>query len=333
MKAFSVPCTDAYTAPWWLPGRHWQTLYGIIVQWFRFLPEVAYRQPNEKWQTPQKDDFIELAWIESTRDRTDQDLYVVFHGLEGDKDSAYARVLMVKVAERGDCGVIVHFRSCGDEPNLLARSYHAGDSDEIDWILRRFRSENPNSRIFATGYSLGGAALLKWLGEPARKSHEVIDRAAAVSAPVDLAATANAVSRGFSLVYSWGFLRSLKPKCFEKLRRFPDSFDGEALRRARTLYEFEAIVTAPVHGFRDVDDYHTRGSAKSGLRNITVPTLIVTAENDPIVPLQSMENLQVSKPVVLDRPKEGGHAGFFCGRWPGVSNWISDRLLRHFSGN
>jgi len=254
---------------------------------------------------------------------------VLFHGLEGSSRSHYALALMAAVRDRGWRGVVVHFRGCGGELNRLPRAYHSGDGAEVNWILRRLRPGNP--RLSAVGVSLGGNALLKWLGETGASAIDVVERAAAVSAPVDLMAAGNALDRSFNLLYVRHFLSSMKRKSLAKLARYPGLFDAARVRAAGTLREFDDLVTAPLHGFRNTDDYWTRASSKPGLLHIRVPTLITNARNDPFLPAHVLPRAgEVSDSVALDQPEEGGHAGFVSGRFPGHLGWLPARVLGFF---
>jgi predicted alpha/beta-fold hydrolase len=255
---------------------------------------------------------------------------VLFHGLEGSSSSYYARALARELRQRAWCGAVPHFRGCSGEPNRLPRAYHLGDAEEIGWILRRLRGESSSAPLFAMGVSLGGNALLTWLGVDAR-AKDVLAAAAAVSAPVDVMAAGDALGRGFNLVYTRAFLATMKQKGERKLERFPELFDGEAMRRARTLREFDNVVTAPLHGFRDTDDYWTRASAKPLLGRIAVPTLLVNARNDPFLPAAALPRPdEVSLHVHCDFPSEGGHAAFVSGPFPGNLNWMPRRVTAFF---
>jgi hypothetical protein len=256
---------------------------------------------------------------------------VLFHGLEGSSRSHYATSLMAALRGRGLRGVVVHFRGCGGEPNRLPRAYHSGDSQEVNWILRRLRKENGDSPLFAAGVSLGGNALLKWLGESGASAREVVNRAAAVSAPLDLMISGDVLGKGFNLVYTRHFLRTLKAKGLNKLIRFPNLFDAARVRKASTLREFDDLVTAPLHGFRDTDDYWTRASSKPGLHAIAVPTLVLNARNDPFLPAQALPRPgEISGAVTLEHPEHGGHVGFVSGAFPGNFGWLPERVLDFF---
>jgi len=309
-----------YRAPWWLPGAHAQTLYGVLFAHAR----IGWKR--ERWDTPDGD-FIDIDRLPGA---SEAPLVVLFHGLEGSSGSHYACALARELARRGWRGAVAHFRGCSGEPNRLPRAYHSGDAEEIGWILRRMRVESRGAPLFAAGISLGGNALLKWLGEDAG-APQVLTAAAAVSAPVDLMAAGDALGRGFNLVYTRAFLATMRGKAEEKLARFPGLFDGEAMRRARTLRAFDDVVTAPLHGFRDTDDYWTRASSKPVLAGIRVPTLLLNARNDPFLPEAALPDpSRVSGAVRLEFPEEGGHAAFVSGPFPGDIDWMPGRVTAFF---
>ncbi len=325
-----IPGMMPYRAPWWLANGHAQTIYASLLA---PRPHVDYRR--ERWDTPDGD-FVDIDWVraqDSPRppESVTAPLVVLFHGLEGSSRSHYALALMSAVTRRGWRGAVVHFRGCGGEPNRLPRAYHSGDSAEIDWILRRFCAGQGSAPVYAAGVSLGGNVLLKWLGENARSARAVVNRAAAVSAPVDLMAAGDALGRGFNLLYTWHFLRTMKAKSLAKLARFPGLYDAASVRRARTLREFDDLVTAPVHGFAGVDDYWTRASSKPWLRHVAVPTLMINARDDPFLPRHALPDAdEVSPAVALDFPDGGGHASFVHNPFPGRLDWVPHRLLEFF---
>jgi predicted alpha/beta-fold hydrolase len=226
---------------------------------------------------------------------------------------------------------VPHFRGCSGEINLAPRAYHSGDYEEIGWMLHRLRAAH-RGRIVAVGVSLGGNALLRWAEEAGASAAHCVAAVAAISSPIDLAAGGRAIGRGFNrAVYTRMFLRTMKPKALRKLAQHPGLFDRERLLAARTLYEFDNVFTAPLHGFRDTDDYWRRGSAKPHLAQIRIPALVLNALNDPFVPAHSLPHArEVGPHVTLWQPPHGGHVGFPGGRWPGhvltlpeqVMNWI-----------
>ena len=310
-----------YRAPRWLPGGHAQTIYPLLIK----APLPPYRR--ERCATPDGD-FIDLDWRDGP---PDSPLLLLFHGLEGSSASHYAISTMQAVAERGWTGVVSHFRGCSGEPNQLPRAYHSGDSDEVDWVLRMLRQRFPKRTIFAAGVSLGGNALLKWLGEREFVAGSVIDAAASICAPLDLAVCGHHLGRGFNRVYTRHFLNTLKQGAAEKLSRFPGIFDGHRMRQAKNLYEFDDAVTGPLHGFAGADDYWRRASAKPLLRGIRVPTLLLNAQNDPFLPAHALpHDNELSGKVTADYPREGGHVGFVTGSLPGRLDWLPQRLLHFF---
>ncbi len=313
------PAPFDYRPPAWMRGPHLQTVWPALS--VRAAPRIRYRR--ERWQTPDHD-FIDLDWTTDTSAGPPGDgpLVVLFHGLEGSAESHYARALMAEVAAAGWRGVVVHWRGCGGEPNLLARSYHSGDSDEIDWIVRRLEPD------FVAGVSLGANALLKWLGTPGSWTRTV-RAAAGVSAPQDLEASARALSRGVNRFYCEHFFATMKRKSILKLDRFPDLYDRRKVLEARTFFDFDDVVTAPLHGFKGAADYWTRSSCKQFLRHIAVPTLVLNARNDPFLPESALATTwQVSEPVTLEYPAEGGHVGFVDRRLG--TSWLPRRLMAFF---
>jgi predicted alpha/beta-fold hydrolase len=236
---------------------------------------------------------------------------------------------MAALAARGWSGAVPHFRGCSGEPNRTARFYHSGDAAEIEWIMARVRERAPGP-IYAAGVSLGGNALLRWLGESGHAAG-FVTAAAAISAPLDLARGGEALSSGLNMLYTRMFLQSLKPKCLAKLEQFPGLFDRSALLAARDLYAFDNVVTAPLHGYRDTDDYWHRASARHVLMDITVPTLVLNARNDPFLPGVHLPS-KASPAVTLEYPREGGHVGFPAGPFPGRLDWLPGRILSFFDG-
>jgi len=314
-----------YSAPTWLPSGHLQTIYAYSL---RQPMHFTYRR--ERWETPDGD-FIDLDWLDPSSPGSS--LVVLFHGLEGSSRSHYAVSLMNELMRRGGRGVVVHLRGCGGEVNRLARAYHSGDSAEIDWILRRFRAREPNIRLYPVGVSIGGNMLLKWLGEQGENALDVVDRAAAVSVPVDLTIGAQRLDYGWGkLIYTSRFLGSMKPKVLAKISAHGLPIDGRALRATSTFREIDDLYTAPMHGFKDAPDYWQRSSSKAWLRQIRVPTLMINARNDPFFPADALPTpAEVSDRVALEFSQTGGHVGFVSGKFPGDLSWLPSRILRFFA--
>ena len=311
-----------YRAPRWLAGGHAQTIWpALFAQRFRG-PAPSFRR--ERWRTPDAD-FIDVDWQgEDPR----QPLLVLFHGLEGSSGSHYAQAFAHWAREHGWRFAVPHFRGCSGELNLAPRAYHSGDFEEIGWVLQRLRAMQ-GGPIIAVGVSLGGNALLRWAEEAGESAAQTVRAVAAVSSPIDLAAGGHALGRGFNRqVYTRMFLRSMKPKALRKLAQHPGLFSRERLLAARDLYEFDNVFTAPLHGFRDTDDYWRRGSAQPHLHRIRVPALVLNARNDPFVPAASLPRPRdVGKFVTLWQPAHGGHVGFPGGRWPGHVHTLPEQVM------
>ena len=304
-----MAATDfVYRAPWWLPGGNVQTLWAALFAKRHLGPAPQWRRA--RWTTPDGD-FVD---VDTTTHPVapGAPLLVLFHGLEGSSASQYAVAFADFAAREGLALAVPHFRGCSGELNLAPRAYHSGDFQEIDWMLRRFAADHPGRPLLAAGVSLGGNALMRWAGEMGSEAARTVRAVASVCSPLDLAAGGHAIGRGFNrLVYTRMFLNSMVPKALKKLEQHPGLFDREALVAARDLYQFDNLFTAPLHGFRDTDDYWARASAKPVLSDIRVPALALNALNDPFVPAASLPTAgQAGSHVTLWHTAQGGHVGF-----------------------
>ena len=319
-----------YRAPWWLPGGHLQTCWPSL-----FSRPVEGEPPvfrRERWTTPDQD-FIDVDFLAGSGANATAPMLVLFHGLEGSSASHYAQAFASLARDRGWSYAVPHFRGCSGELNLAPRAYHSGDYEEVEWILSRL-TERHGGPVYAVGISLGGNMLLRWAEEAGFEAARKAVAVAAVCSPVDLAAGGHAIGRGFGRhTYTPYFLRSMKPKALAKLRQHPGLFDERKLRAARDLYEFDNVFTAPLHGFRNTEDYWNRASAKPHLRDIRIPALVLNALNDPFVPSSSLPaQSEVGPHVTLWQPRDGGHVGFAHGKLPGrtiamptaVFGWLRD---------
>jgi len=320
---------EQFRAPWWQPGGHVQTIWAALCAKGGESP--AWRR--ERWDTPDGD-FIDIDFSIHLASASAPTL-VLFHGLEGSSSSHYAKALAQVCAQRGWHLAVPHFRGCSGEPNHLLRAYHSGDADEVDWILRRLR-QGAGGELLAMGVSLGGNALARWAGLQQQAAAELVKGAAVICAPLDLVAGGVNLGQGLNRwIYTPMFMRTLVPKALAKWQQSPGVFDRERLQRARTLHDFDDVFTAPVHGFRDADDYWRRASAKPLLKQVAVPLLLLNARNDPFVPVHSLPRPdEVSATVQLWQPPHGGHVGFASGAWPAhvqamplaVTEWLEQWL-------
>ncbi len=321
LSASMLSMAQPYVAPFWLPGGDLQTLYAVA---FASNPSIEYRR--ERWELPDGD-FIDTDWVEPENTDANQPIVVLFHGLEGNSQSHYAKSVMEATLAKGWRGVVIHFRGCSEEPNRLPRVYYAGDTPEIERLLSRVRDIAPQAPIYAIGFSLGGNALLKWLGESGEHANSVIDKAIAVSAPMDLQATASTLDKGLNrYLYTPSFVSSMRPKALAMLERFPGIMDQEKIESAKTIHDIDNAVTAVLYGASDAKDYYAKNASKPWLTTISVPTLILNAKNDPFIPSETLPTAaEVSSMVTLEYPETGGHVGF-----SGRGNWLAKHALAFF---
>ena len=327
-----------YEAPWWLPGGNAQTIWAALQAKRYAVQAPTFRR--ERWLTPDAD-FIDVDFLvgdaapfttrspqaqtkhlagnaaRDARSGTGQPLLVIFHGLEGSSQSHYAQAFADVATERGWACCVPHFRGCSGELNHGPRAYHSGDFEEIDWILRRLQSEHIGP-LLVVGISLGGNAAMRWAGEMGSSAAHIVQAVASVSSPLDLAAGGWAIGRGFNrLVYTRMFLRSMVPKALEKLDQHPGLFNRADMLAVRDIYTFDNIFTAPLHGFKNTDDYYQRASGKPHMASIAVPALALNALNDPFIPAWSLPGpLDINRSVTLWQPAQGGHVGFPAGAFP-----------------
>ena len=315
-----------------------QTIWPAVFSRRTHGPAPAFQR--ERWTTPDAD-FIDVDFLAGGADRppaahsAEIPMLVVFHGLEGSSRSHYCQAFAEVAQERGWACALPHFRGCSGELNHAPRAYHSGDYEEIAWILAQLRARHPGP-VIAAGVSLGGNALLRWAAEAGSDASSHVKAVAAICSPLDLAAGGHAIGRGFNRqIYTRMFLRTMVPKALRKWEQHPGLFDRDALLAARDLYAFDNVFTAPVHGFRNTEDYWHRASSKPLLSHIRVPALVVNALNDPFVPASSLPRAgEVGPCVTLWQPSHGGHVGFAQGPWPGhvrampdaVSAWLTAQL-------
>jgi predicted alpha/beta-fold hydrolase len=300
-----------YSPAWWIPGGHLQTLWGKL-----FRRQAAAPTVLERWDTPDED-FVELYRLQADRGAP---RVLLLHGLEGTIRSHYAQGLLNEAARRGWAADLLIFRSCGSEPNLTRRFYHSGETTDAAFVLDRISREHPTSPLAIAGVSLGGNVLLKLLGERGIDLPPQLKAAAAVSVPFDLSRSSRRINRGFSRFYQKFFLSSLRRKAREKAERFPDLASAEKISGLRTLEDFDNLITGPLHGFLDAEDYYRKSSSLPWLEHIRINTLLLSSVDDPMLPpevLDEVRNVARRNPNLhLEFVERGGHAGFITGSWP-----------------
>ena len=332
--AVGAALTD-YLAPLWLPGGHLQTIWSALgSRRFDVAPPTWRR---ERWETPDQD-FVDVDFCELDADHHARPLLVLFHGLEGSSGSHYAQAFADWAMHNGCDIAVPHFRGCSGSLNLAPRAYHSGDHEEVHHLLFKFRQRvdvQNRPGLLAAGVSLGGNALMRWAGEQGQAAQKIVNAVASICSPLDLTASGKAIGEGFNRqVYTRMFLNTMKPKAMAKLKQHPGLFDPSKLLAAKDLYEFDDVFTAPLHGFKNTDDYWLKASALPLMPHIAVPALALNARNDPFIPSSSLPSpMQVSANVTLWQPAHGGHVGFPKGALPGhlkampqaVGHW----LLQH----
>lgn len=320
-----------YCSPGWLPGGQLQTIWPALYS--RRHEAAAPSFSRERWASPD-DDFVDVDFAAHAT-KADAPQLVLFHGLEGSSQSHYAQAFADWARQQGMPYAVPHFRGCSGEINRAPRAYHSGDFQEIDWILRRIKAREPKRKLIAVGISLGGNALMRWAQEMGASASSIASAVASVCSPLDLAAAGHAIGTGLNRqIYTPMFLKTMKPKAMERLALHPKLFDAEALQKSRNLYEFDNIFTAPLHGFKNTEDYWARASAKPRMADIQIPALALNARNDPFMPESSLlQPGKVGKHVTLWQPKQGGHVGFPSGAFPShvhaMPQAVGQWLLEH----
>lgn len=315
---------------WWIPGAHLQTAWARIARSRRL---VTFER--EVLTTPDDDDLV----LDHVAGPAASPRVLLLHGLEGSAYSLHTQGLALLVARAGWRATVLNFRSCARDtrdieqrlPNRRPRLYHSGETGDLRFVVRTLVAREPATPLYALGFSLGGAVLLKWLGEAGRASE--IRAAATISVPYNLAAASRYLERRMGRIYSAHFTPRLRSKALELLVRFPREtahVDPERVRRARTFREFDDCLTAPLHGFAGADDYYLRASALPFLGRIAVPTLCLSSEDDPFFPGDDVYRARdaASTDVRFEITAWGGHTGFVSGAWPWRPHyWAEERAV------
>ncbi len=307
---------------WWLKNPHLQTLWAAKVR------RQKLTQHSEEELILPDGDFVELVW---SKDKS-KPLICIFHGLEGSIDSQYAIGLFNSLIKNGFSVCFMHFRGCGHKPNKHLGSYHSGKTDDIQYLLEYVTKQGFNLQG-TIGISLGGNALLKYLGtKPTVQPKKNI----AISAPILLNRCSDRLDKGFSKLYCGYLLSSLKIKTQYKEALFKQSkIPYPDVSNIKSFWAFDNAVTAPIHGFKSVDDYYKKSSARQFLKHIKAQTLIIHALDDPfmhedVVP----KNSELSASVTLELSKNGGHVGFVYGAMPMLGKyWLDERVNDFLSCN
>lgn len=314
-----------FTPAWWLRNSHLQTIFAKYL-----APKRELTLQPELLALPDGDEL--MLHFAQAKPQPQQPLVLILHGLEGNFRSHYVRGLINSLQQQGFAAVLMHFRGCHGEANKLARAYHSGDTADLAYVLQLLQQRYPAQPLAAVGFSLGGNVLMKFCGEQGPANP--LQAAVAVSAPLQLAASADRINQGFSRVYQQYLLRRLKQTMLRKLARhadFPIALSQADLQQIRTIRQFDQHLTAPLHGFRDADDYYQQASAKPYLASICRPSLLIHAKDDPflassVIPTATELNPQVQ----LLLSEQGGHVGFISGGTPWRPHYWLDQVIPAF---
>lgn len=314
--------SSSFKPAWWLKNSHIQTIYSSIAR----KNSQAQIDCTERLELPDGD-FIDLAWATNGLDN-DKPLVVFLHGLGGSINSSYVAAQLKAYNACGWRAVFMHFRGASGVANRLARAYHSGETGDLDYLLRELHRREPNTKKAVVGISIGGNVLLKWLGEQGQQN--LIAGAVAVSVPFELSAVADSISNGFAKVYQGYLIKRMRAVFNQKVITHPELLQDylQPLKTAKTFWEFDDKITAPLYGFADVHDYYTRSSSRQYLSAIKTRTLIIHALDDPfmtrrVVPGQK----ELGNDVTLELSENGGHVGFVGTDSSGkLQYWLDKRV-------
>ncbi|MEP6992784.1 MAG: alpha/beta fold hydrolase [bacterium] len=296
------------------------------------MPLVATR--TEQWATDDGDELV-LHRLDAPSGVTPMPpRLLVLHGLEGTIHSHYVRGMLQQALRRGWAADVLIFRGCGPQMNRRPRMYHSGETSDLDFVVHRLLRENPHQPLVLAGFSLGGNVMLKWLGEQGSRLAAQVRAAAAISVPFDLEGGSRQVEHGFSRLYTRHFLRTLKVKARAKLRQFPSLFSETRLDQARTLYEFDDAVTAPMHGFESAHHYYSASSSLQYLPAVDRPTLLIASTDDPFLSARARDGVamvsRVNEALAVELHSSGGHVGFVSGWNPFRARYYAEERAMEF---
>ena len=311
-----------YSRPAFLFHPHLETIYPSLLRKVNLIP-----YERERISTSDQD-FLDLDWLKQGSSK----LVIISHGLEGNSSRTYVRGMARAFFQQGFDILTWNYRGCGEEMNKCLRFYHSGATDDLDHVVQH-ANKNTYSDISLIGFSLGGNLTLKYLGEKGKQLSTTVKKAAVFSVPMDLHASCLKISSPSNWIYSNWFLKSLKLKIVQKSKLLPE-LSSHGIDSINTLFEFDDKFTAPIHGFKNAIDYYTQNSSVHFLKDITVPTLIVSAKNDPFLSKECfpMDNEIQNFNLTMNYPEFGGHVGFALFNQNGLY-WSELRALEFIQGH
>jgi len=306
----------SFEPSFWLRNKHLQTLW----------PQIIRRQPlletrRERLELPDGD-FLDLDWSNGCKGP----IVIVLHGLGGSLNSNYTRGLLRVIHHKGWRGVLMNFRGCSGEPNRLAKSYHAGEYQDFDYLIKILKKREPGTQLAAVGFSIGGSALIHWLAKS--KITTALTSAVAISVPFMLKDAARCLNTGVSKIYQHYLLNCQKQTIKKKFSHLSSPIALDNLKHIKNFFEFDQQITAPLHGFRSAEHYYATCSARQYLKHIHRPTLILHAQDDPFMSSQSIPHpSELSSLTTMELMRFGGHVGFIHGPSPWKINyWLEERI-------
>ena len=308
---------STYHPPFFLRNPHLQSLVPMRV---RTVRDIRYTRSRI---STSDNDFLDLDRSEKGAKRC----VILFHGLEGHAQRPYMLGMVRAFNRAGWDAVSVNLRGCSGEPNLLARAYHQGSSDDVDTVVTHAAGSGYRSLV-AVGFSLGGNMVLKYLGETNRKKPDTLKAAAAISAPCHVPSCAENLHRRKNRIYLRYFITMIREKVVAKSSRYPGLISAEGIASISNFREFDDRYTAPLNGFANAEDYWEKASSLPLLPAITLPTLLLNAQDDPILTPQCFpRDVASSHPfLTLETPRHGGHVGFM-GQGRKGNYWHEERTL------
>lgn len=291
---------SAYNAPFGFSNGHIQSIFPTL---FRHIAPFFYTR--ERISTPD-DDFLDLDWLKTRSKKC----IILSHGLEGNSHRCYVTGMAKYFGENGFDSCAWNFRGCSGEINKNLRMYHSGATDDLDLVVHHVAKLY--DEIHLIGFSMGGNLSLKYLGEQHSSVHENVKSCVAFSVPSDLKESCDELEKKSNSIYMKRFLRKLREKVLTKEIQFPDNISSGNYSKISTFEQFDDRYTAPLHGFSSAKDYYEKSSSKQFIPSIKIPTLMVSAKNDPFLsescyPISECEH---HKYVNLEIPESGGHIGF-----------------------
>lgn len=312
-----VLSTSDYKAPALLRNRHLLTIFPSLFRKQKVVNYTRTRIPTHD------NDFLDLDFSRVGSDK----LVIILHGLEGDTRRQYMTGMVHIFNEGGYDTVCMNFRGCSGEINNALRFYHSGETGDLETVVRYITGSEKYQSIHLLGFSLGGNVTLKYIGEQGTGIPAIIRSAVAISVPCDLKDSSVELEKRHNFIYMRRFIRSLGEKLEIKAKKFPE-ISLKDFAAIRNFKQFDDRYTAPMHGFRNAEEYWEAASSKKFLPDIRIPTLLINALDDPFLGKGSFpyEEAEQNPWFHLETPQTGGHVGFVS--FTGKHYWSELRTFR-----